>query len=311
MLKTFREGGDIHTENAKIIFGKKEVTHFERRFAKTGTFSLVYGADEKSIAQNYFDGNQKAARDFLDKFDAAFPAIKKWQTDLKEKVQVTGKVPLMTNRFIKIDVPSKNDISGFNKALREAGNYPIQGASSDVAGCTAYEIDRYSQTHGLLLNLFLFIHDSIESDCPPFEMIEQFVSQTDVLANYPTEVFHMLCKADLSCGASLGHECEITDLMTNDKYTEAVFTIEGYKDEIEETMEPWYKNYAKVETYNEKWNDQFVDMSDFFIPRKAISPYFLKTRQNGSLTVHIKYYNDDPDELKVVENDEGVEVSKV
>lgn len=44
MIDIFQSGGDIHTETAKLILGKREITKDDRQIAKSAVFALLYGA---------------------------------------------------------------------------------------------------------------------------------------------------------------------------------------------------------------------------------------------------------------------------
>lgn len=293
MQKSFESGADIHAENAKLIFGKENISHAERRFAKTATFSILYGAAPQSFADNYLDGDIKQAQEIYDRFFSAFPKIKVWREKRFEEVEKTGKVATMTNRFISIKTYDKqNDPYKFEEELRQAGNYPIQGSSSDVAGCTMFQIDQNTRKLNLKDKFFVFIHDSLESDCPPFELLRQVAFQQDILANYATEEFGMICKADMELGYSFGHEITLEKIDSDEDYDEATLVLSGYKDEIEDTVNNWKKVYSVAEITDTDYKDEYQPTDLFFTPRHAMPDKVRIDRQKGEATIHIRYYDE-------------------
>lgn len=124
LLGAFLEGRDIHRFNAQQIFGREDVTDIERRFSKMASFSILYGASEYSVAQNYFKGDIKAAEDLFKNFYSAFPDVKKFIDERHREMELTGKVKLLTNRFLNI-TPKTMDDKDIAKAKRNAQNYPI------------------------------------------------------------------------------------------------------------------------------------------------------------------------------------------
>ena len=97
-------------------------------------------------------------------------------------------------------------------------------------------------------------------------------------------------KADVTLGKSIGHEIEMKDIQYNEDYTDAIITLEGFKDEIEETVETWKKAYNTVEVLEEEWKEKYISFQELFIVKKAYSPTVGTTRYKGSAKVHINYY---------------------
>ena len=67
-----------------------------------------------------------------------------WTEDRHNEYKKTGKVSTLVNQFIVIAPGGPSEYQGsLSSALRKAGNYPIQNASSSVVGCVLYEICQY------------------------------------------------------------------------------------------------------------------------------------------------------------------------
>lgn len=292
MLELFRSGKDFHTETAKKIFRKDEVTPAERRYSKTATFSLLYGSTAKSFADKYCDGDIDYANMIFEGFYKAYPKVKDWIEEMHREVQRDHRVSLeLSNRFIPIN-PDGEGQGAINSMLRRAQNYPIQGQSADLTGCVIFDLQKYIEENNLKSLIFMYVHDSIEVDIYPYELL-QFINYLKYLLNEaPMRRMGLPSEADVALGRSLGHEIELTDIEMNEDMTEGWLSLKGYKDEIDETVETWKEAYAVVEVSDEDYKENFVSMGELFILRKAYTPTLGTMRYKGKCKVHIKYYND-------------------
>ena len=291
MLDLFRRGDDFHTETAKKIFRKDEVTPAERRFSKAATFSLLYGSSVKSFASKYCEGDMDYANMIFNGFFEAYPKVKEWITKAHEEAQRDHRVSLeLSNRFIPI-IPADSSPGEMNHILRMAQNYPIQGQSADLTGGVIFDLQKWIEENNLKSLIFMYVHDSIEVDIYPYELL-QFISKLKVLLNEsPQRRMGLPSKADVALGKSLGDEIELEDIQMNEDMTEGWLHLKGYKDEIDETIENWKQVYKTVEVEEENYEDVFVSMGELFIPKKAYTPTLGTTRQVGTCVVHIDYYN--------------------
>ena len=294
MLQAFRDGMDIHRANASRVFGvpPEEITPFQRRWAKTLSFQILYGGGVHSVAQNYFNGDMKRAQEALDAFYGAFPGLNAWLNSKHDEVMRTHKVSTLVHRFINIDF-DPNDQQSVNKALRASGNYPIQNSASVMAAVIFCDILLYMKKHNFKSKGICFIHDSLESDIYPYELIELTKYQQKELATGAIDYFGIECKADVSMGYSMGHECEMTNIeILDDEYTKAYITLEGFYNDILDTLNHWKLAYHKVKIVEEELHDQYLSISEMFIARKAFDPTAMNHHQQGKVKIYIQYYND-------------------
>lgn len=293
MLQAFREGLDIHKSNASKIYRVPldEVTSVQRRFAKTLSFSILYGSSEQSIADSFFDGNLAEAKNLLNDFYSAFPNLKVWIDARHKEVLETGKVSVLTNRFVKIDY-DKNNRGEASKALRQSQNFPIQSAASTLAAVVFSDIIRHQKSNNMKTKPILFIHDSLESDVYPYELFEVLEFQSKILAEGAIEKFGVACKADMAIGVNLGTECEVKGLEVLPSKTEGYVTLEGCKDDIIDTINNWKLAYNVVEIVEEEWEDKFIPMSQMFIERYAFDDSILTHRAEGKAKIHLRYYDE-------------------
>lgn len=286
MLELFRSGKDFHTETAKKIFRKEEVSPAERRFSKGATFSLLYGSSVKSFAKAYCDGDETYAQSIFDGFFEAYPRVQEWVEERHKEAEKTGQVSLeLAGRIIKLD---KNDMSG--GLLRKAQNYPIQGTSADLTGCVVWDIQKFFEDTGLKSLIVMYVHDSIEVDVPPFELIKVVTNLKKILVESPLARMGLPARADVALGYSLGHEIDMEDIqVVTDDLTECVMHLKGYKDEIDDTVNNWKQVYSVVETLDENYKEEPGTLGELFIPKKAYSSMIGVSRQKGTCKVHIKY----------------------
>lgn len=290
MLDLFYSGKDFHSETAKKIYRKDEVTTAERRFSKTATFSLLYGAMEESFARNYCNGDLDYARFVYGGFFEAYPQVKEWVEERHQEVQRDHRVSLeLSGRFIPI-LPEGEGKGALNSMLRKSQNYPIQAQSADLTGCVIFDIQKFIEEHHMKSLIIMYVHDSIEVDVYPYELLELIYNMQIILNKSPMDRMGLPSKADVTLGKSLGHEIEMESIDHNEDFTEGIITLKGYQDEIYETVEEWKKAYEIVEIYDESWKEEFVSMGELFILRKAYSPNLGTLRHKGTCKVKIKYY---------------------
>lgn len=291
MLELFHSGKDFHTETAKKIYRKDEVTTAERRFSKTATFSLLYGAMEESFAANYCKGDLDYAKMVYGGFFEAYPGVKKWVDERHQEVQRDHRVSLeLSGRFIPI-LPEGEGRGALNSMLRKSQNYPIQAQSADLTGCVIFDIQEYLEENHMKSLIIMYVHDSIEIDVYPYEMLQLVDKMKFILNDSPMRRMGLPSKADVTLGKSLGHEIDMESIEYNEDFTEGVLSLKGYQDEIYETVENWKEAYKTVEIFDEEWKEEFVSMGELFILRKAYTPTLGTLRHKGTCKVRIKYYS--------------------
>lgn len=288
MLKVFREGGDIHTNNAALIWGKppEEITKEERRYSKMGTFALLYGADYRSFGVNFLDGDIAKAKEIFENFFRAFPEIKAWVDKRHEEMRTTGKITTMSQRYINVTPGQFNGDEG--KALRASQNYPIQGSGSDMGGYVLYKIHEFIRENNFKSKVVLFIHDSLEIDIHPDEVLALGSLIIPLMNKFPMDEWGMVTTADLALGISLGQEFEVKELTTNDTYTEGSMIIEGYEDCIQPVLDTWKRAYKSVVvTELEEPKSVYVPRGNLWIPKLAVSDMFGTYRKELKIKVDL------------------------
>lgn len=308
MLDAFARGLDFHRNTAALAFRKppEEVTDAERRFMKMASFSILYGAKVESFADNYCHGDLDHAKTIYDGFYTAYPGVKAWIEERHKEYKETGRVSTMTNMYIVIAPDGVDNYQGSaSSALRKAQNYPIQSASSSIVGCVLFEVCNYLTHHNMKSKPVMFVHDSIEVDVYPYELIQIVSEFRHLLYQVPNEQYGLPSKADFSLGLSIGHEHGLELWEPNEDYTSVHMIIEGFKDELEETIDNWKEVYDvdikrifhkgkdaegnKIEV--DGYEEQYVSYNELFVLKRAYNENIGQNRYHGKIELVLSYPN--------------------
>lgn len=133
LLKTFREGKDIHTATAAVIHGIPEsnVTKDIRRTAKEVNFGVLYGMGAWGLASR--TGISRAeAKQFIDTYFERFSGVKTYLDDTIKFAEKHGYVETLYGRRRYIPELDSTNYQLRNAAERMAINMPVQGTAADI-----------------------------------------------------------------------------------------------------------------------------------------------------------------------------------
>lgn len=177
-------GDPKHKDN---LFWEKQ-----KKKGKVLNFSILFGQSDFETAQQ-MDCSVDEAREFKAEWFRQFPGIKKLMKKVERFVEEHGYVKSMFGRKRRLpDIYSPS--SGHrNKALRDAINAPIQGASSDYTQLSTIEIRERTLMGDLIMtdNLDFLpqaytVHDSIGFYIMPKYIHTAVPKVLDIMANTPT-----------------------------------------------------------------------------------------------------------------------------
>jgi DNA polymerase-1 len=164
-IKTFQEGGDIHTAVAMKVFGVSDenVTLDMRRRAKVINFGILYGMGVTALTQN-LGSNRKEAQIFYDNYFNQFPTIANYLESIKMFAREHGYTQTLFGR--KRYFPAINSPLPFMKAMAErmATNAPIQGtATADIIKIGMKNAEVELEKAGIINNarIVLQVHDEL------------------------------------------------------------------------------------------------------------------------------------------------------
>lgn len=175
----------------------------------------------------------------------------------------------------------------------ECGVFSHNSSSSTMAAVVFCDILLYMKRHHFKSKGICFIHDSLESDVYPYELLEVIHYQQGKLEHGAVDYFGIQCKADMSMGYSMGHECEMPEIEFLDEgYTKANITLKGSMNDILDTVNNWKLAYHRVEILEEEWEDEYFPLSEMFISKKAFDADAMSNQKQGRAKIYVQYYNE-------------------
>ncbi len=171
LLRAFNDGMDVHRATAAEVFNlaAEEVTSEQRRYAKTINFGLIYGMGAFGLSQS-LGIEQKAARDYIDRYFARFAGVKRYMDETKARAAETGYVETLFGR--RIELP---EIRGGNGPLRagaerQAINAPMQGTAADLIKLAMLAVQKALDAQGKVAKMVMQVHDELVFEVPEAEI---------------------------------------------------------------------------------------------------------------------------------------------
>ena len=171
LLRAFAEGVDVHRATASEVFGTPvaEVTSEQRRYAKVINFGLIYGMGAFGLATN-LGIEQKAARDYIDRYFARFAGVKRYMDETKARAAERGYVETVFGRRLYLP-----EIAGGNGprragAERQAINAPMQGTAADLIKLAMIAVQRTLDDERRATKMIMQVHDELVLEVPDTEL---------------------------------------------------------------------------------------------------------------------------------------------
>jgi len=173
LKQAFHDGIDIHAATASQVFGVplENMTPDIRRQAKAINFGIIYGISGFGLAKQLGISKGEAA-DYIKKYLARFPELKKFMDDAKEYARKHGYIKTFYGR--KCFVRGINDRNGAirNFAERQAINAPLQGTAADIMKRAMVAIKPALIEARLGAKMLLQVHDELLFEVPLAEKDE-------------------------------------------------------------------------------------------------------------------------------------------
>ena len=138
LLKTYREGGDIHTATSEKL-------GVPRKLAKVCNFAIIYGCFENTLSENMkkegFDYSKTDARKFKDDFWKLYREGEKFVNGVKHSLHREGHVSTIFGR--RRYFPEIFEADGVQRYAieREAVNHVVQGTAADILKYAIVDVD--------------------------------------------------------------------------------------------------------------------------------------------------------------------------
>jgi len=171
LTRAFGEGIDVHRATASEVFGVAvdQVSAEQRRYAKTINFGLIYGMGAFGLSQA-LGIEQKAARDYIDRYFARFAGVKRYMDETKASARDKGYVETFFGR--RIYLPEIKGGSGPRRAgaERQAINAPMQGTAADLIKLAMLAVQAALDAQGKRTAIVMQVHDELVFEVPDDEV---------------------------------------------------------------------------------------------------------------------------------------------
>ncbi len=171
LLHAFSEGIDVHRATASEVFGVAvgEVSSEQRRYAKVINFGLIYGMGAFGLATN-LGIEQKAARDYIDRYFARYPGVKRYMDETRLLAAERGYVETVFGR--RLYLPEIQGGNGPRRAgaERQAINAPMQGTAADLIKLSMIAVQRARDAEQRATRMVMQVHDELVLEVPDAEL---------------------------------------------------------------------------------------------------------------------------------------------
>lgn len=167
MIKTFCEGGDIHTETAASVLGlpPEWITPEQRRSAKAVNFGIVYGIGAFSLAKDINVSVGEAKR-YIEDYLTHYSGVKEYMDKVTKSAEKDGWAVTMfgRKRFIPEILSTNKTVKALGKRI--AMNTPIQGTAADIIKIAMVRVYRRLKAELPEARLILQVHDELIVEAP-------------------------------------------------------------------------------------------------------------------------------------------------
>jgi DNA polymerase-1 len=159
LIETFRRGADIHRATASKMFNipEDQLTHDQRRAAKTINFGVLYGMSAFRLS-NELNISGSQAKDWIEAYFNRYPKIQEYLDRTLDEARRTGKVTTLFGRVRYIPEIHNKSFTVRGNAERMATNAPIQGTAADILKLAMIALDKRLPSDARML---LTVHDEI------------------------------------------------------------------------------------------------------------------------------------------------------
>ncbi len=170
----FHKGVDIHRATAAEVFGLAldAVSVDQRRAAKAINFGLIYGISAFGLARQLGIARGDA-QDYIDRFFARYPGVKRFMDDTRERAREQGYVETLYGRRLYLPEIKSRNAAQRQYAERTAINAPLQGTAADLIKCSMIDLADWLPGHAPQLRMILQVHDELVFEGPAVELRER------------------------------------------------------------------------------------------------------------------------------------------
>ena len=171
MIEAFLSGADIHQATAAKIYKEAldDVTHDQRRNAKTANFGIIYGISVFGLSERLGISRQEA-KTLIDGYFNTYPKVREYMDNNIAQAKNDGYVTTIKGRKRMLPGINSNNsvVRGF--AERNAINAPIQGSAADIIKIAMINIANEMDQKGLKSRMIMQVHDELVFNIKPNEL---------------------------------------------------------------------------------------------------------------------------------------------
>ncbi|KAG9509345.1 DNA polymerase theta, partial [Fragariocoptes setiger] len=168
-------GGDVFRTMASQMYGIDDalgVSVEQRQHAKQICYGIIYGMGTRTLA-NKLGVETDRAKEFDEKFHAAYPKICEFRTKLLEECQTRGYVESIMGRRRTVNGLDSGESETRSRAQRIAVNTRIQSSASDIIKLAMNEVDcLINERFANRARLVLEMHDELIYEVHPSNLNE-------------------------------------------------------------------------------------------------------------------------------------------
>jgi DNA polymerase-1 len=170
LKEIFRRGEDVHTATACRVFNvtPDQIDPGMRSKSKMINYGIVYGLSAYGMADR-LDIPQEEAAEFIERYMAGFPAVKRFIEETIEQGTEHGYVSTLFGRRRQVPELRSRRWDLRKQGERFAVNMVIQGTAADVMKMAMVRCDHALTESGLESRLVLQIHDELLFEGPAGE----------------------------------------------------------------------------------------------------------------------------------------------
>lgn len=253
---------DVHLVTASLIFNipPAEVQTYQRRYAKSATFAILYGKSLHSFATTYTAGSIEQAQAVFDAYFKAFPGIDKWIKSMHRLADYSGKVSTLFHEHDYLDVQMNE--AGYN---RRAQNYPVQSSASSLAAISAMRAFREAQAKNVRLIPIGFTHDALDFEVHIADLPQALDLIYNSAVQWVREVYQVPVQIDFELGTTGNLGVELVRKDTS-------WEMSGF----DRYLNPVLERISSVYDYELLFREQKskrVNLETIFVGRAAMSQY--------------------------------------
>ncbi len=165
LLQAFKEHKDIHAQTAAGLFDApiESITHEQRQIGKRINFSILYGLTPFGLSKD-LGISFGQAKEYIDKYFAHYPGVKKWMESIIDQVEKQGYVTTHWGRRRYVPGIYERNKMLQEEAKRVAINTVAQGTASEIVKQGMLVLN--AQLANLDGAMLLQIHDEIIISVP-------------------------------------------------------------------------------------------------------------------------------------------------